>query len=466
MNGFILGDSRAQWEIIPYQDRFTYQFKVDVPSDDGPPLLADSMQLLEVEEDPQAILTKGYIANGAITLSISAIQALVNRFLHNNEIRAGKHDGSWTIMMDMAFAHLSNKMVKGNWAAVDSEKKQALVLLGYIAQAALFDIGAYCLPIRGTQTLPIGQATIIATINAMGYFSAMGSAAILQKHTYFKIGAGDDPDRERTSLNTRRLLSGAMLLAIASGAAASNRTLVSSGSAFGVVLNLANNEVVNKIFKTGQGTEDATGKKVALLAFYALMGTTADVLMGLVIPSSLPFTSPARYFGGTTMGSVISFVKVSAKALLDHDRVDGGKKKGSALVVIDPEELAKKEKSARIKAIGASIATVAVPLLTIAANHSPYVTSSTILSLGVRLVQHNLTALAAQEMFKATTSIFWRSVGALAPVAIALTGELIANAIDPVYGGFSVTGVAVATAASYIAMTASSALVGGDGDGD
>jgi hypothetical protein len=416
-------------------------------------------------DDSQAIITKGYIANAGATLSISALQALVNRILNNNGIHSEKNEGSWTIMMDMTFAHFSNKMVKGNWAAVDSEKKQILVLISYVCAAALFDTGASFLPIGQSQSFPLGQATIIAGVNALGYASAMASAAILQKHTYTIQNKLDDPDKERSSLNVRRFASGALLGGIAMGAAASNRLLVSTGSAFGVVLNIANNEVVNKIFKTGQGTEDSTAKKIALLGFYAIMATASDCIIGLALPSSLPYSSPSRYFGGTTMGATISFLKVSAKALLDHDRIDTAKK-GKTEEVVDFEALEKKKRSAKWKAIGACAATVAVPALTILANHSNYLAQTSMLSLGIKLVQHNLTALAAQEMFKATTSVFWRAVGALAPVGVALAGELVANYIDPSRAGFAVTGVAVATAASYLGMTTSAYMVGGDGDGD
>ncbi|MBS0655789.1 MAG: hypothetical protein JSR46_08430, partial [Verrucomicrobia bacterium] len=390
--------------------------------------------------------------------SVSATQALVNRLVDNNSIRSAKGHESWSIMMDMAFAHFSNKVVKGNWQAVDHEVKQVMVLIAYVAAATLFDASAYLLPVPGNQTLPIGQATIISSVNAMGYFTAMASAAILQKHTYMLVNPDVDPNKERTSLNMRRLASGVLLAGIAMGASASNRLLVSGGSAFGVVMSLATNEVVNKIFKTGQSTEDTTCKKIALLGFYGLTTVAADVAMGLILPSSVPWNAPNRYFGATTMGGVISTIKVSAKALLNHNRT---KDKD-----LDEEALQRKNCIAKAQAIGAAIATVAVPTLAIVANHFPVLKSYPTVSLGIKLVQHNLTALAAQELHAAVTGVFKRSMVALAPVAVSLAGELIANHIDPKNGGWSVTGVAIATAASYLGMAVSNWLCPSDADGD
>jgi hypothetical protein len=282
---------------------------------------------LEVLSEPveeqgatQTIVTRPYVINGSIVCLTTALQSFLNNLLHNNDIRQGDSANSIALLLDMGFADFSNKMVKGNWTEVDSAKKQAAVLFAYVLQAVACDVVASRIPLANNQPLIIGQATVVAALNALGYATAMASAAILNKRTYTKAVVPLPAASETPNQNIRRAASGALVALMAAGSAVANRLLIDPTSAMGVVLNMACSEVVNKIFKTGQGTEDQTANKIKLLAFYFVSAVAADAVTGFFIGGSLPLTSPWRYVSGTTVGATLSFIKVSAKALLDHDR--------------------------------------------------------------------------------------------------------------------------------------------------
>jgi len=415
-----------------------------------PLVIVDEEQQIEQTEPENArILTQGYVVNGGIVVSATLVQALVNRILNNNSIQSGEKSTSPKLLLDMVFANFANKMVKGNWTEVDSLAKQVVVLVAYVIQAIAFDTLAYTMPFPYTQPLPLGQASLVATVNALGYVSAMASAAILSKRTY-TLGTQTRGATTALQLNAKRGASGALVAVMASGSAVANRILVDQSSALGIVLNMGTSEIVNKIFKTGQGTESEITNKIKLLFFYGCMAIAADVSIGLILPSTYSYTSPWRYLGGTSIGAGLSFCKVSAKALLDHSRE-------SATASENPES---QQGVSKWRMGAAVVSSLAIPLCAIAANHLSVINSSPTLSLACKMVQHNLNALAVSELFKLSTSTIQRIGVSLIPAAVSIGAELIANTVDPKNHGFSVTSVALATAASYLGMTVSGWLLG------
>jgi len=424
-----------------------------------------------------AILTNGYIANGSILLSTISIQSIINKLINNNDISSAEDDRNATLIMDMGFAHFSNKMLKGNWSEVDSTAKQLLVLSGYIAAAVASDATAYLIPSNTNQTICIGKTTVIAIANALGYLSAMGASSILGKKLYTK--GLSEPDAGPTSSSCKKAASGALVAAVAMATATTNRILLDSNSALSIVLNLASHEVVSKLLKVGQRSEDEPSKKVMLLASYWLLAVAADAFIGTVIPSSLSFSDPRRYFGGTTVGATASFLRVSVKHLLDHGK-EGKKEKGKGKIKVKkgtategtaliPQKAPQEKKGiSRWRALAAGVVAVATPIVAIAANHLECITQSPMLSLAVKVTQHNVNSLALRELFTSVTGTLWKTVVALAPIALATGSEFIAHAIDPVGSALSlsVTGVAVATGTSFLGMAVSNSLVRGDGDND
>jgi len=117
-------------------------------------------------------------------------------------------------------------------------------------------------------------------------------------------------------------------------------------------------------------------------------------------------------------------------------------------------------KPSKLRILVASISALAIPICTIAVNHLPFVNQSPTLSLAVKMVQHNANALAVGELFKLSTGTLQRTAISLVPAALSIGTELAANAIDPKNAGYSVTGVAVGIAASYLGMTLSGWLLG------
>lgn len=437
----------AEWTEIDWALR---RAEIQDEGDNGIELgdLATHKTALEVLSQPDPIVTKAYLANGSIVCLTTAVQAVVNSLLNNNAIKQGESANSLALLLDMVFANFSNKMVKGNWSEVDSVKKQSAVLLSYLAQAIACDMLTSRIPFSNNQPLIIGQASVVAALNALGYATAMASAAILNKRTYTKGEWPLQTNEENPYRNGRRAASALLVAVMAMGASAANRVLIDPASAVGIVLNMACSEVVNKIFKSGQGTEDKTANKIKLLACYFLSAVRADALIGFAIPSPFPRTNPWRYFSGTTVGATLSFVKVSAKALLDHDRV---------LIKGAPVE---KKPPSKTRIVVAGLSSVAIPLATIALNHISYVNQSPTLSLAVKMVQHNANALAIGELFKLSTGTLQRVAISLVPAALAIGTELAANAIDPKNAGFSVLSVAAGLAASYCGMTLSGWLLG------
>src|SRR5581483_981364 len=92
--------------------------------------------LPEVSKDaPVRIFTAPFVASAAIVASTTTLQSITNSLLKSNNFSEKSVDGSTELMRSMAFAHFLNKMVKGNFTDVDSEGKQLVVLLAYIAWA-------------------------------------------------------------------------------------------------------------------------------------------------------------------------------------------------------------------------------------------------------------------------------------------------------------------------------------------
>ncbi len=402
---------------------------------------------------PEPILTEGYLLNGFVTVATTFTQAGFNRLIDNNNFNVPVGKDTWLTMTNTTFTHISNKMVKGNYLNVRTAGQQTLVLVGYVSQAVLFDLLAYSLPIQSNQTLPIGQTTVLTTVNAFGYFSAMAAAGLLGKGTCMLVDT--KVKKERTHMAARRLASCTLLAFIAMGAATINRKLIGMNSSLTPIISHANTEAVNKIFKAGQATEERTSKKVLLLGCYGITAVAADMFIGFVLPSSMSLTSPWRYFGPVSTGTALEFAKVSAKALLDHDRDPNA-------IIVDDVEIKKRARSRTIKGIIAGIISAIMPLVAIAANHSHLASTTPAAALLIKQVQHSLTTLAAQEVFKAVDGAYKRVMAIAAPVVIALSGDLIANWLDPTKSSFSATSISMGTAGSYMAVIASSWLIGRD----
>lgn len=413
------------------------------PNNELTPLLPKNVVVnIKPAHDSQAetgIFTKGYIANGAVVLTNTLFQALFNRLNNNNTLDSDSNDHWFTLGVDMAAANFNNKMMKSNWSAVDSSTKQTLVLLGAIASAVAFDALAYLIPVEdSSQTSPIGKASIIATVNALGYLSAMAIAAIFQKQLFTK---GPPPVKgEKQSAMKRIAESCALVLGTSALASFVNRTLINGSSSIGVVLNLAVSEMVNKLYKTGHKGAEGTAKKIELLASYWGISVLSDVAVGAMVPSSL--TGFERYLGTTSVGATFSLLKVSSRVLLDKKEEE---KKGYSPV--------------------AAVVAVATPLLATVGNH--IASAGSAFSFGVKYLQKNLNSLSVRELYKAATNTAQRAGAALMPVALALTAELIAHHVDPhEKGDFTVTNIAVGSAASYAGLIVSDLLLGGDGDID
>lgn len=407
-----------------------------------------------LEEVHEPILTKGYLINGAVVVGTTALQALFNRISNNNDLTSGKTKDNWKAMTNTGLTHVTNKVAKGNYLHVNSVLKQAAVLAAWNAQAVAFDLIAYAVPIPGsTQALPIGLATAGALLNTAGYFSAIGSSAILGKRTYTIFGLENPPAEVPTHINLRRAASSGLVALTAMGASALNRTLVNPNSAFGTIFALAIHDIINKFMKAGQASESKTSSKIILLAMNALAAISSDVLMGYVIPSTIALTSPSRYFGLISTGAGLECLKISAKAALDHDRMP--------LEDIDPATQAKRARSRTIKGVVGAIMTYAMPILAIATNHSSLPGQSPNASLMIKQVQHALGGLGYQEVFKATSGL-WRTAAVVAPGVVALAGDLFANWLDPARASFSATHVVVGSLTSYAGMTLSSYLMGKD----
>jgi len=442
----------------------------------------DVIPAVDIVSKPYEILTAGYLTNGGILVTGTALQAIVNRICNNNNFSGAAEEGSTELMRDMAFAHFLNKILKGNWTDVDSEAKQVLVLLANIAMATACDAAAFMIPSSGEQPFFIGQATAVAVVNSLGYFSTMAASKILGKKL-FTIGPDAAPPKVKkvkgakksqqktppTDLNKRRVASGALMLTVAGGAAAANRLIIGAGGALGVVLNMACSEVVNKIFKAGQATEEGLANKVKLLAFYWFSSIAADVVMGLVLPAPIPLSSVWRYIGATSIGATMSFAKVTAKAALDVVPEEPPKAAGEAThLLAEPQNQAPADegRATTCKTIGSAIATLVTPILTLAAYGSSAITNSATLSYATKLLQHNITSLAARGLFQAALGSLQRACAAITPVVIGATVELTARAAGVQGTGFPIIGVAVATSAGFAGMTVSDMCVRGNGDTD
>ena len=487
----------------------------------------DSSQQVEAKATPDEILTNAYLSNGAIVVLTNAFQATLNRLMDNNDLSSGSKDNHFTSSVDVSFTHFNNKMVKGNWAEVDSNGKQLLALLGYTTTAALSDIAASLIPTKNGSGNLIGKTTALAAVNSITYLSAMSIGAVLGKKTFRKGAA-----LTKVAATLAQKIGSIGLVGVASiGTALANRLFIDAKSSFGTVLNLVANEVVNKLFKTGQGSEKELSKKVKLLAAYCVVSIVADLLVGVVIPNSIPASNFGHYLSPTSVGAFASFAKISSKALLDDEKPETKKKdkqtyqlveapspaavemvpfeKQQVAVTVELEdekpETKKKDKQvyqlveasspttvemvpfekqqvavtieadkqvviapvevkkpvSKLRVISALVVTVATPIIVIASNHLAFTKESSTASFGIKLLQHNVNALAVRELFKCATGSAQRLAVTLIPPVLALGAEFAANYVDPAGPMLlPVTGIAIATAASYLGMTVSGKLFG------
>jgi hypothetical protein len=462
-------------------------------------------------------LTKrqAYCVNAAIALTCQIVQSIVNRVTNNNSIEGEHGSDGPELMEDMAFAHFINKMVKGNWEEVGSVAQQCLVLLGYVASGIGMDaLLLKTLETESEQTSVIGKCATFSLVNSIGYLSAMAIAAIMQKRTYL---GGEPPIRgEPSNINCRRAGSCALVLATAFAAATTNRLLINASSTSGVVLNIICNEVVNKLFKTGQKSENETGRKIKLLSGYTFLTIAADVIVGSLLSQGLLSTNPWRYFGVTTVGALFSFSRVALKVLSDHEPQtkkassvkieelpsEAPKEEGEhAIMASDKSELEmvqvvqalpktqestedqstetlkiddsstlvneeKKPSSWTWGGLLAKVSAVTTPVIATVLNHVSTVKDSSGLSMAVKFLQHNANYLTIRELYKKAVGPVQRIATAVVPVAIAASVDFVANQIDPTRRNWNTTGMAIATGASYLGMSVSGMLMKGDGDTD
>jgi hypothetical protein len=95
-----------------------------------------------IESKKGKVLTDAYLLNGGIIFFTTTLQSTLNQLLDNNSLSSICQDRSFTASIDNSFSHFNKKMLKGNWKKVDSQSKQLLVLVGYVASAFIMDFAA------------------------------------------------------------------------------------------------------------------------------------------------------------------------------------------------------------------------------------------------------------------------------------------------------------------------------------
>lgn len=417
---------------------------------------------LEIEEGSrgkqESIFTPGYKANAALLEVSMAAQAIINFKLGNNNLKSTSSNRA-TLILDSAFTRFQNKLLKANWEAVDSTQNQFIALAAITAPAVGSDIVTYFLS-GGEQTTVIGKVGALAIVNALNYLGIMATSKAILRPAYLKGSIGKIAMKKDKAIEAlwgkasparKKYSSGALVGVSAAVAGIANRILVNSDSSVGIIFNIASNDILNKIFKTGRKAEKGTSAQIKLLAFYWFIALGSDVVVGAIIPGG---SGVWKFIGATSIGATLTFFKLTAKVVIDHDRAEKKEKKQSgASQSSEKQEETKVSKRWRI-GIASLVATVS-PIFAVITNQVSAIKNSSTLSVGVKLVQDNLNSLAIREIYLNTRGAIQETAACLLPIGLALGTEYIASTVAPIGMGLIVTGVAVATAATYLGMTVS-----------
>jgi hypothetical protein len=227
---------------------------------------------------------------------------------------------------------------------------------------------------------------------------------------------------------------------------------------------MATSEVLSRFSFTVKRIEKDFGTRMKFFAFYWFLSVASDAAIGAAIPSSIPYTSPLRYISGTGIGATVSGVRIAIATVLDHLRTGGKSRKE-----LREEKANKPEEPFKCtwKLAAAGGLSVVVPALAAVSYRIGVVTSSSTVSLGVKLLQNMGTGLSVREMFK-TVPYFLPRIGiSVVPAAIATGIEQVAQYISPVAAvtaSLAITSMAIGITSKTIGMTIREKLLGRDND--
>ena len=461
------------------------------------------------KEMPQ-VVTREFITNLAIVFGAVAVQAIVTKYLNKNDFSSEEAVNGADLALGLFMPHFINKVIKGNWNEVASELQQLGVLAGYTGWAALWDVVAFKYgPGESTQPWPVGQATVGAAINSVGFAATMVAANISGKRTYTK---GEKLPKDKAKISeeekeARRTKNTCLIAVSAALASVATRLFINPASTLGTVANMATFEIVNKLFKMGQKAEATTNEKIKIVARYAVASIATDCAAAAAVAGG------AAFFGGTVIAPAVlsavsinagvGFAKLGLKAWLDREKT--AKKLAKAAAAADEEagllpkpadKPAAKEKAApswlrrtwdRVAPYiingGAAVAAVAL-------NNINAVKNSVSALYATALVKHNVVMLSAREMYQRAVvhkkdedgnvlkddkgkeiedgwlTTLQRTIAAVTPVIFAGAADIAGSKILGVPNELIATGTAVATSGTYLGMAVSTHFLPGDGDTD
>jgi len=451
------------YKLIECADLSTQEPKPLPKADKAPSQVAlDIAQPASTTERP-SVITKEFMASGALLLITTAAHAIANRLMDSNRSVENEELRIAPFLTNMAIAPFSNKVLRGNWREVDSHTSQLCVLTAHVASALTFDAALFLLP-GGTQTSFIGKASSIALSNCFGHLAAMPVIEVLGKKSYSVNAPKIDEQALQANWTIRRRATYALVATSALVTSYINRQM-EPDTALSIVFSTASTELSSKLFRQGAKAEDETAQKIRVLVFYTLFSVLGDATVGLAFPgvAAYPLTHPLRYLGPTGATAILSMLKQFAKVKVEEsDRED--KKSRKAKGTKDEAQtscLAKESWSYLIKRKALTISAIAAPILAVGATciNTLYGGSKTV-SLGIKLVQHTLCFTAMRTIFKKSVNTNQQLALALSPLVIGLGVELISKAIFPLLiPGLPATAVALGMSANLLGLLVSNKLL-------
>ena len=409
-----------------------------------------------------SVVSKEYLASGAVLLTTTAMHALANRLMESNTTDENEERRIAPLFTNMALSPFSNKILRGNWREVDSYHNQLVVLTAHSVSALTFDAILFCIP-GASQTSFFGKASSVALSNCFNLLASMPVHAVLGKKSYSKNVPTIDEQAIHATWPIRRRCTYALVTASAIVTSIANRQM-EPDSALSIVFSTASSELSSKLFRIGSKAEDETAQKIRVIVCYGLFSILADAAVGLVVPGAIayPLTHPLRYFGPTAITALLSMLKQLAKAKVDESDKEEKRIRKALSKQQEVEEscLTKKSWSFLIKKKALAISAIGAPILATVATCTNAVTGgSKAVSLGIKLVQHTLCFTALRTLFKRSANTSQQLVLALSPLVLGAGVELASRTIFPLSQGFPVTAVSLGITANLLGLLISNKLL-------